>query len=367
MSKNPNASATGPRQYELVRKVRESEVISSFYLRPVSQEPLAVFRPGQFLTLDLVASSGIALRRTYSLSCGPAVKDCYRISVKRETHGAGSRVLHDEIEVGARLTIHNPKGDFVLNQDSDRPVVLLSGGVGLTPMISMLHALAEEDRRDVFFIHACDSGGVHALDDEVRELVERSDRIRQHICYRKPGSGDVLGRNFDSEGFVSKQLLQQLLPVDDYEVYLCGPPIFMQLMYELLCELGVAEERIAYEFFGDSVPLRRSSTGQSTDNEPMQNDATDEPLPISGDAPLVTFSSSGIQVPWMGNHESLLELAEASGLSPEFSCRAGICNTCECSIGSGDVNYFDEPLSRPEAGRVLICCSIPDGDITLDL
>ena len=367
MSKDSNISATGPRQYELVRKVQESEVISSFYLRPVSQEPLAAFRPGQFLTLDLVASSGNALRRTYSLSSGPAVTDCYRISVKRETQGAGSRILHDETEVGAQLTIHNPKGDFVLDQDSDRPVVLLSGGVGLTPMISMLNALTEEDRRDVFFVHACDSGAVHALADEVRELVERSGRIRHHICYRKPGSADVLGRDYDSEGFVSKQLLQQLLPIDDYEVYLCGPPIFMQLMYELLCELGIGEERIAYEFFGDSVPLRRSSEGQSPDNEPMQNDAPDGPLVMTGDAPLVTFSASGIQVPWLGNHESLLELAEASGLSPEFSCRAGVCNTCECSIGSGDVSYFDEPLSTPEAGRALICCSIPDSDITLDL
>jgi ferredoxin-NADP reductase/ferredoxin len=367
MSKDSNMSATGPRQYELVRKVQESEVISSFYLRPVSQEPLAAFRPGQFLTLDLVTSGGSTLRRTYSLSSGPDVKDCYRISVKRETHGAGSRILHDETEVGAQLTIHNPKGDFVLGEDGDRPVVLLSGGVVLTPMISMLHALAEEDRRDVFFIHACDSGGVHALADEVRKLAARSDRIRHHIAYRKPRAADVLGRDFDSEGFVSKQLLQQLLPIDDYEVYLCGPPIFMQLMYDLLCELGIGEARIAYEFFGDGVSLKRSSECQSTDTEAMQIDVPDEPPPVSGDTPLVTFSSSGIQVPWLGNHESLLELAEASGLAPEFSCRAGVCNTCECSIGSGDVRYFDEPLNRPEAGRVLICCSIPDSDITLDL
>lgn len=357
----------GPRQYEVSRKVVESDVISSFYLRPPDDKPLEAFRPGQFLTLDLVSSNGETVRRTYSLSCGPAVEDCYRISVKREANGVGSRILHDETEIGGHITIHDPKGEFVLSEDSERPVVLLSGGVGLTPMVSMLHALAEENRRDVYFVHACDSGNVHAFGEEVRALAKRSERILSHFCYREPGIDDVPGRDFDSEGFVTKDLLQQLLPLDDYDIYLCGPTIFMQRMYDLLSELGVKADRITYEFFGDGEPLERSAKIQAMDNGSTPEVALPQPTAISSDTPIVTFSASGVQVPWLGEHESILDLAEASGLSPAFSCRAGVCNTCECSLRVGELRYIQEPLCEPDQGRALICCSIPIGDVVLDL
>ncbi len=357
----------GPRQYEVSCKVIESDVISSFYLRPSDNKPLEVFRPGQFLTLDLVASNGEMVRRTYSLSCGPAVEDCYRISVKREADGVGSRILHDETEIGGHVTAHNPKGEFVLNEDSERPVVLLSGGVGLTPMVSMLHALAQNNDRDVYFVHACDSGNVHAFGQEIRELAKQSDRILSHFCYREPGVDDVPGRDFDSEGFVTKEILQQILPLDDYDIYLCGPTIFMQRMYDLLSDLGVSADRIDYEFFGDGVPLERSAKYQAIDNGSTPKDAPPKPTAMPSDTPIVTFSSSGIQVPWLGDHVSILDLAEASGLSPPFSCRAGVCNTCECSLGAGELSYFQEPLSDVDQGRALICCSIPNGDVELDL
>ena len=355
----------GPREYKVTHKVVESDAITSFYLEPTDGRSVPAFFPGQFLTVDLKSNTGELVRRTYSLSCGTDVQNSYRISVKREPDGIGSRILHDTVQEGDRLSIHDPTGDFVLDSTSTRPVVLLSGGVGLTPLVSMLHALADEGERDVFFVHACDDGRVHALGEEVRMLASRSDRVTVHVCYRNPGDEDVAGRDYDSQGLVSKEILQRLLPIDDYDVYLCGPTVFMQAMYDLLTDLGVAENRIAYEYFGSGAPLAPSSQSKAIKEEPKMKGTA--PASMADGLPVVTFANSGVSTVWDDSCSSLLELAEAQGLSPDFSCRVGVCNTCECNVREGELRYAEEPLEKPEPGRALICCSVPVSDIVLEV
>ncbi len=361
------ASSTLARPYKVVRKVRESGVITSFYLEAADGQPLAPFAPGQFLTFRMegLSPKGV-IWRNYSLSGSPHWHEHYRISVKREPaaapeHAAGlvSNHLHEVVQVGDLLWARGPEGRFMLDRQSSRPVVLLSGGVGLTPLVSMAHALTADEDRQVCFIHACENGEVHALGDEIRQLAAKAAWLRTHFCYREPVADDCVGRDFDSVGVVTRELLQELLPLDDYDFYLCGPPGFMQGVFGHLMSLGIRDERVRYEFFGPATVLRAKS---SADRETPVKKA--EP-PSSGDTPRVRFADAGLEAGWDPSFECLLDFAEAQGLNPAFSCRAGICSTCMCELTEGDVDYPVEPLEMPPAGKVLICCAKPRGDITL--
>jgi ferredoxin-NADP reductase len=327
---------------------------------------LPAFLPGQFLVFKIPSddAKGYVLRN-YSLSGAPDDQSQYRISVKREPAagrnlpaGLSSNYLHDTIGVGDVLVADGPRGAFVLDETSDRPVVLLSGGVGLTPMVSMLHALSRRSQRRCLFLHACEDGTVHALRDEVDTLIARRPGLSAHYCYRSPSPADRAASRFHSEGFITRELLQTLLCLDDYDFYLCGPPPFMQAMYQTLQGLGVVKERIAYEFFGPATVL----------------DGTAAPKPVSAEtvapsngAISVEFRKSGIVAEWDKDAQSLLAFAEDQGLTPEFSCRAGICGSCKSSIVSGDVTYFEDPLDELETGEVLLCCSRPKTAIVLDM
>ena len=381
----------GFRAFRVADKVRESDIITSFHLEPVDGAPLWPVRPGQYLTLRMPGEGRAALR-TYSVSNHVGDTHHHRITVKREAgrdgapDGAGSSWLHDRVNVGDRIDIAAPRGTFHLDEESRRPVLLISGGVGLTPLVSMLHSL-KGSGRDVYFLHACENGAVHALRDEV--LACAGDTVRTHFVYRTPSDADRSAGHFHAEGIIDKALLQRHVPIDDYEVYLCGPAPFMAAMYQLLQKLGVPKERIAYEFFGkaaslDAVaaapaptkaaskaaaPIRAltfltnpdawssEDTGAGAAARPAQQAA-------AGD---VTFRKSGTAAHWDGTAGSLLELAENAGLSPEFSCRAGICSSCKCTLVSGEVAYFEDPLNPPEAGQVLICCARPKGAVVLDI
>jgi ferredoxin-NADP reductase len=358
---------SGFRDLKVVAKVRESSIITSFYLEPVEPGGWRDFQPGQFLVfrIPVPGEQGFVLRN-YSVSCPPAPSGRYRISVKREAapgpglaDGLGSCHLHDRIEVGDVLAAEGPRGDFVLDRASTRPVVLLGGGVGLTPLVSMLHALVTESDRRVFFVHACDNGDVHALRDEVDRLVAARHGVTAHFCYRFPTARDRDVTHFHSEGVISRETLQGLLPLDDYDVYLCGPPPFMQAAYRTLRGLGVRKERIAYEFFGPATAL-----------EPETAEAPGPPsarAELPSDAVTVEFRRSGLTAVWDGKSESLLAFAEEQGLSPDFSCRAGICSTCKSRIIEGEVAYFEDPLDEPGPGEVLLCCSKPARAIVLDI
>jgi ferredoxin-NADP reductase len=303
--------------------------------------------------------------RNYSVSSSPSHQGTYRITVKREDApapglrpGQSSTYLHDNVDVGDILEAQGPRGEFTLDRVSTRPVVLLSGGVGLTPMMAMLHDLASAGARRVHFIHACDNGDVHALRDEVETLCATRPGLTAHFCYRNPTPGDEAVARHHSTGLISKALLQSLLPLDDYEVYLCGPPPFMTAVYEIIRGLGVNRERIAYEFFGPATVLGEIPS--------RKNEVSAQPQQTAGDI-VVEFARSGVTSNWGDAADSLLVFAEDCGLSPEFSCRAGICSTCKCRLLSGSVAYFEEPLSEPGAGEILLCCSRPISSVVIDL
>lgn len=411
--------SVGFRRFRITRKVPESKIITSFYLAPCDGEPVWVASPGQYLTLR-VPQAGNTLLKTYSISTDVADTQETRITVKRESApahlpdvpaGQGSSWLHDHASPGTEIEIAAPRGSFVLDQDSSRPVILLSGGVGQTPLLSMLHSLARRER-PVWYLHACENGDVHAMHDEVEALVAAADGgIRHHVCYRNPSDADQRLRRFHSAGLIDKSLLQSLLPIDDYDCYVCGPTPFMVAIYQLLTSLGVAETRISYEFFGkakslpalakeaalnDSLADAMVETKRVCSRAPAalaglvyltnpdaraasdENLSPPEPNPpsvqriaggeaVSSNDADVVFAHSGVSVPWSDSARSLLELAEQSGLAPEFSCRSGICNTCLCGIREGEVEYLEEPLQQPEPGKVLICCSRPRGRVVLEL
>lgn len=337
----------------------ESSIITSFYLEPVLPADWRPFSPGQFLAFRLPLPNG-PLLRTYSIS-GPAQQGQYRISVKREpaaagfAPGLGSGYWHDHVKVGGVVEAQGPRGDFVLDRSSDRPVLLLSGGVGLTPMVAMLHDLNQSGRR-VVFLHGCENGEVHALRDEVGTLVAGNPLLTAHFCYRMPTAQDRAEARFHSEGVITRDLLQSLLCLDDYEAYLCGPPAFMQTLYPMLRSLGIAETRIAYEFFGPATVLKDAAEPKPTAHMSQERGAL-----------TVRFANTGKEVVWDGAADSLLSFAEDQGLAPDFSCRAGICGTCVTRILSGQVEYFEEPLDELGEGEVLLCCSKPASPIVLDL
>lgn len=370
-------AAGGFRPLKVIGRVRESSTITSFHLEPAELGGWRAFVPGQFLVFRFPADNerGHVLR-TYSLSCAPGQPGRYRISVKREAapradvpNGLGSCYLHDAIKVGDTLMADGPRGDFHLDHKSSRPVVLLSGGVGLTPMVSMLHALVEQSNRRAVFIHACDNGEVHALGDEVRALANSRPGIKAHFVYRFPTDSDRAARRHQTEGVITLELLQRLLPLDDYDFYLCGPPPFMQAVFRLVRSLGVAKTRIAYEFFGPATVLEPDeavsipppvTAGETRPAGLFNANETDAAI-------TVTFRKSGRSAPWVDGAESLLLFAERHGLAPEFSCRAGVCGTCKTGLVEGEVSYFEEPLDEPSAGQVLICCARPKGSVVLDL
>ncbi|MBK0329008.1 2Fe-2S iron-sulfur cluster binding domain-containing protein [Rhodobacteraceae bacterium F11138] len=336
----------------------ESEIITSFLLTP--EAPLKRdFVPGEYLLFESSSDEGDPIRREYSIS---GVRDGdIRITIKREVapeqdlpHGVMSTRFHDVVKKGDIVRAAGPMGAFKLDRTSDRPVVLLSGGVGLTPVVAMAHDLAGTSRQTIF-IHACENGRVHALGAEMRQLAREHENIVNHFLYRAPTAEDVKGRDYNTEGMISRKLIEDLTPGCDCDFYLCGPGPFMTAMYDMLHDMGVATDRIAYEFFGPATVLR-----------PKTAEPNKAPTPAEG-GPTVAFKQSGVQVAWDPAEQNLLEFAEEHGIMVDFSCRAGSCDTCKTRVLKGDVSYPIEPFERPGPGYALLCCCVPDGDLELDI
>lgn len=379
MSAQPQAplAPKGFVPYRVIEKRQESEVITSFLLTAVDPTLSMPFRPGQFLVVRLPAQGGGTLLRNYSLSGSAQEAARLRISVKREPApfgrpelppGQGSGYLHAQVQVGDLLDIAGPAGEFVLDEQSLRPVLLFSGGVGLTPMLSMLHRLSRHSTRPVYFVHACENGAVHAFRDEVLTLAASRPGISAHFCYRKPSADDLSASACHSQGLIDRETLQRLLPLDDYDVYLCGPQPFMQANWRLLRNLGIAKERIHYEFFGPATILEEGEASPlavvpATPAAPAELAVAN---PVAG-ALSVHFLPSGTTLAWDPNCHSLLDLAEQAGLTPAFNCRAGLCNTCQVSLREGAVEYFEAPLDAPANGDILLCCTRPTTAVTVDL
>ncbi len=358
------------RAFIVDRKEPESETITSFYLAPEDRAALPRFLPGQFLTFELsIPDQPKPVLRTYSLSDRPN-SDYYRVSIKREaapadrpdlTPGLSSNYFHDEVVVGTKLRVGAPRGKFHLDPDSERPVVLLSGGVGLTPMISMINAIVQSGtRRPAWFIHGARNGREHAMGSHVRRMVEANDNVHAHIRYSQPGAADIEGRDYDSQGRVDIALLKQLLPFDDYEFYLCGPTPFMRSLYCGLLSLDVSETRIHYEFFGPASILKEDAKPIGPATVPTAE------TELAGGIQ-VTFARSGVTAGWDPACDSILDLAERHGLNPDYSCRSGICHTCMCALVEGEVEYLEDPLDEPDPGCVLICCSRPKTSLVIEV
>lgn len=265
------------------------------------------------------------------------------------------------MEVGTTLRVGAPRGKFHLDPESERAVLLLSGGVGLTPMISMLNAIVQSDApRPVWFVHGTRNGREHAMGAHVRHLAEENENVHVHIRYSQPDPDDVDGRDYDSRGRVDMALLKQVLPFDDYDFFICGPTPFMSSLYCGLLSLGMSESRIHYEFFGPGSML----TEEAKPAGPVEVPTAEAEL--TGGTQ-VTFARSGVTASWDPACESILDLAERQGLNLAYSCRSGICHTCMCELTEGEVEYLDEPLDEPDPGYVLICCSMPKTNLVLEV
>jgi ferredoxin-NADP reductase/MOSC domain-containing protein YiiM len=343
------------------RKVPESETVTSFYLVPADGKPLAPFLPGQFLPLKLdIPGQWKPLLRTYTLSDSPD-RDYYRLTIKRLLAptgrpdicpGVSSNYLHDQVGIGSKLLAKSPRGKFILDPSRETPVALVSAGVGLTPMISMLNAIvAEGSNRLTWFVHGSRNKRDHAMGEHVRRLAKENNNVKVHIRYSKPSPEDVAGDEYEDEGHVDVELLERLLPNRDFDFYLCGPPPFMKSLFDGLVHWGVPALQIHYEFFGPAS-LLKDRAKVSTPKRAAQASQCCEEIEVK-------FSKSGAKANWNSSFESILDLAEANGLSPDYSCRSGICHTCKSKLQEGEVEYVLEPLELPEEGSVLICCAKP--------
>jgi ferredoxin-NADP reductase len=281
--------------------------------------------------------------------------------VKIEPNGAAGAWLRDHVRAGDALDVSSPRGSFVLQADQ-RPVVLLSAGIGATPVLAMLHALAEaRSSLPVSWIHIARDGEHHPFASEVRGLMAALPHGRSYVCYSRPSSSDKPGKDFDAAGHLSQTMFEKAGIPPEADVYLCGPMAFMTDMKAALTAYGVAAERVHMEIFNGSEPIRPGvvPTATRTPHVPANDSDT---------GPLVSFARSGIAAHWnQSSYQSILELAEACDVPVRWSCRAGVCHTCESGLVSGAVAYGPEPLDQPAAGNLLVCCSRPIQDVVIDL
>ncbi len=339
---------------------RESADVLSLTMHGTDGQPLPTALPGQYVVLRLPRTTGGSpLFRSYSLS-GPLSTERYRISVKIEPDGAAGTYLQDHVRIGDVLDVSAPRGSFIL-QFGERPVVLLSAGIGATPVLAMLHALAAaSSTRQILWLHAARDGQHHPFSAETRRLMLTLNHGRSYVCYSKPDARDRMGEDFDATGHLSRSAFDGLGIPREADAYICGPARFMTEMKETLAGVGVAPERIHLELFNGSESMNPGVVGAVTRAPHLPQDDADT-------GPLVSFARSGITAHWKPSYQSILELAEACDVPVRWSCRTGVCHNCESGLVSGTVVYGPEPLEKPAEGNLLVCCSQPIGDIVVDL
>ncbi len=349
----------GVRKFRVEKKIQEGGDICSFYLVPHSGRGLPPFKPGQYLTFQLkMDGQDKPLTRCYSLSDCSANPDYYRVSIKRVPPppnqpdvppGKSSNFFHDKVNEGDILDVKAPSGNFYLDMTKNTPVVLIGGGVGLTPVLSMLNAICESgSKREVWFFYGVRFGAEHVMKEHLERIAQEYDNVHLRVCYSEALDADELGKDYQVDGWVSVDLFKKELPSNNYDFLICGPPPMMNAITADLKAWGVPEKQIHFEAFGPASVKKKP--------EPKADAKTYQ----------VSFSKSGKTLTWDGKDGSLLEFAENNDIVLDSGCRAGNCGTCVSAIIEGDVEYMNEPGAMPEAGSCLTCVSVPKSDLTLE-
>ncbi len=353
----------GFRKFRIHRKVPEGGGICSFYLVPHDGKPLPPFDPGQYLTFQLnIPDLRKPIIRCYSLSDSPNHPDYYRVSIKavppprdqpEVPPGLSSNFFHDKIMEGDIVDAKAPGGHFFLDMSKHTPVVLIGGGIGLTPVLSMLNAICESgSARETWFFYGVRNQKEHVMKEHLERLASEHENVTLQVCYSSPGETDVEGSDFHHAERVSVELFKRVLPSNNYDFLICGPPPLMNAIVADLEEWGVPKSNIHFEAFGPATVKK-----------------TKAPKP-EGEAPAaeveVVFSKSGKTCKWDPDMDSLLDFAEENGVTIDFGCRAGNCGTCITAIRSGEVEYVVDHGAEPEDGSCLTCISVPKTTLTLD-
>jgi ferredoxin-NADP reductase/MOSC domain-containing protein YiiM/ferredoxin len=357
---SPPPAWPGFRELNVTAIERESDSVISIQIEDPDGEPLPAARPGQYLTLRIQSGDQArSVLRNYSLS-GPPGAGCYRVTVKLEPDGAASGYLHDRLAVGDRLEVAAPRGTFILDE-TQAPVLLISAGIGATPVLAMLHALAEEQSdRETWWLQGARNGHEHPFAAEAHGLVALLPNGHVHISYSRPDPDDLQGRDFDNEGRLTASLLAELdLPLNAV-AYLCGPGPFMDEVSAGLVAIGLRAVDIHTEPFGPAPGLTPGIAAAPTRTPHA-------PPGAAGAGPTIEFARSNLAVPWNSDFASVLEIAEACDVPVRWSCRTGVCQTCETALIAGTVDYNPDPVEPPTDGNALICCSRPHENLVLDL
>jgi len=354
----------GIRKFEINRKQREAEGVHSFYLAPHDGKNLPPFLPGQFLTFELkIPEHTKSVIRCYSLSDSPNA-DFYRVTIKKippppndpgGKPGLSSSYFNDVLQQGDILDVRAPSGHFHLMPHRDLPIVLIGGGIGITPVLSMLNALCHEGRRsEVWFFLGVRNSKEHVMKTHLETMAESFDNIRLHICYSEPLETDIEGQDYQHPGYVSVDLFKQLLPSNNYVFYICGPPPMMDSVTSELYRWGVPKDHVHFEAFGKATIKKTAKPEASADVGKPEAEID------------VAFERSGKTLKWSESRGSLLDLAESNGIPMDFACRTGNCGTCITAIKEGDVEYLVEPGHQVENGSCLACIGVPTGPLKLD-
>jgi uncharacterized protein len=363
-SEKAKLSWNGFRKFRILSKEKETKDITSFYLAPHDGKPLPRFLPGQYLTFQLqIPGQAQPLVRCYSLSDSPYNSDRYRVSIKKVPAprdepsvppGLVSSYFHDSLNVHDIVDVKAPSGHFYLKMNEKKPVVLLSGGVGITPVLSMLNALVEMDsQREIWFFLGVRDKTEHVMKGHLEKVERENPNVNLKIFYSRPGEMDLKGDDYHVEGRVTVESFKPLLPSNNYEFYICAPPPMVKDLRMGLASWGVPKTSIHFEAFGSATVKKCTVESKDYSKE---------------DAPKIDihFTKSGKTFPWSPNFTSLLEFAEENSITLDSGCRAGNCGTCLTAIKSGEVTYVGEPGSSPEEGSCLACIAIPKGNLTLD-
>ena len=352
----------GFRKFSVAKKVTECDDVCAFYLKPHDGKPLPEYKPGQYLTFQLdIPGRDKPLVRCYSLSDSPRECQHYRVTIKKEKappetdfpHGAASSFFCDAVKEGDILNVKAPSGHFFLDMAKSHPVVLIAGGVGITPMLAMAKAIASGSKREAWFFYGVRNQREHIHQDELQKLAAQNENIHLHISYSRPAAEEVKGRHYHHEGRVSIELLKEVLPSNNFEYYLCGNGAFMKSITEGLEAWGVPEKDIYFEAFGPATVKKKVAQPSPSETVHMSKMQ-------------VTFGRSGKTVRWEPALGNLLDFAREQGVRIDSGCCAGSCGSCLVAIRSGAVEYLKSPDAEPEAGACLTCICRPKGDVVLD-